>query len=191
MLSFFALQRAIFRKFALALSREMLLWNISEKLISVIDTLLNLELVSHFTVFCGKSFLWLSYIRNLWNTNIEYANSNNTARQKSRTHIYIHITFNYIVKRDTKYSARWNSRRRLSGYWNFQRRVYICCSVKTDLMEEGANSTLSIAKVGPKDSGNYTCQLTTMPDQPATVHVHVLNGEDIFVLLMYLNCSFM
>ncbi|XP_024890455.1 limbic system-associated membrane protein-like isoform X2 [Temnothorax curvispinosus] len=48
-------------------------------------------------------------------------------------------------------------------------------SVKTDLMEEGANSTLSIAKVGPMDSGNYTCQLTTMPDQPATVHVHVLN----------------
>lgn len=44
-------------------------------------------------------------------------------------------------------------------------------------MEEGANSTLSIAKVGPTDSGNYTCQLTTMPDQPATVHVHVLNGE--------------
>ncbi|KOX80316.1 hypothetical protein WN51_08095, partial [Melipona quadrifasciata] len=50
-------------------------------------------------------------------------------------------------------------------------------SVKTDLMEEGANSTLSIARVGPADSGNYTCHLTTMPDQPATVHVHVLNGE--------------
>jgi len=56
-----------------------------------------------------------------------------------------------------------------------------CCSVKTDLMEEGANSTLSIAKVGPTDSGNYTCQLTTMPEQPATIHVHVLNGEDIFI----------
>ncbi|XP_058794381.1 titin homolog isoform X2 [Phymastichus coffea] len=48
-------------------------------------------------------------------------------------------------------------------------------SVKTTLMEEGANSTLSIARVGPGDSGNYTCALTTMPDQPATVHVHVLN----------------
>ncbi|XP_057330154.1 uncharacterized protein LOC130670717 isoform X2 [Microplitis mediator] len=48
-------------------------------------------------------------------------------------------------------------------------------SVKTDLMDVGANSTLSIAKVGPADSGNYTCVLTTMPDQPATVHVHVLN----------------
>ncbi|XP_050580805.1 zwei Ig domain protein zig-8-like isoform X3 [Bombus affinis] len=52
-------------------------------------------------------------------------------------------------------------------------------SVKTDLMEEGANSTLSIARVGPADSGNYTCHLTTMPDQPATVHVHVLNGESL------------
>ncbi|RLU23425.1 hypothetical protein DMN91_003629 [Ooceraea biroi] len=52
-------------------------------------------------------------------------------------------------------------------------------SVKTDLMEEGANSTLSIAKVGPMDSGNYTCQLTTMPEQPATIHVHVLNGESL------------
>ncbi|XP_076749290.1 limbic system-associated membrane protein isoform X2 [Xylocopa sonorina] len=48
-------------------------------------------------------------------------------------------------------------------------------SVKTELMEEGANSTLSIARVGPADSGNYTCHLTTMPEQPATVHVHVLN----------------
>lgn len=55
---------------------------------------------------------------------------------------------------------------------------HICFSVKTDLMEEGANSTLSIARVGPADSGNYTCMLTTMPDQPATVHVHVLNGEN-------------
>ncbi|XP_066603027.1 zwei Ig domain protein zig-8-like isoform X2 [Prorops nasuta] len=48
-------------------------------------------------------------------------------------------------------------------------------SVKTELMEEGANSTLSIARVGPADSGNYTCVLVTMPDQPSTVHVHVLN----------------
>uniref|UniRef100_A0ABD2X8V4 Ig-like domain-containing protein n=1 Tax=Trichogramma kaykai TaxID=54128 RepID=A0ABD2X8V4_9HYME len=52
-------------------------------------------------------------------------------------------------------------------------------SVKTNLMEEGANSTLSIARVGPADSGNYTCVLTTMPDKPATVHVHVLNGESL------------
>ncbi|OAD46954.1 hypothetical protein WN48_06388 [Eufriesea mexicana] len=52
-------------------------------------------------------------------------------------------------------------------------------SVKTDLMEEGANSTLSIARVGPADSGNYTCHLTTMPNQPATIHVHVLNDYSI------------
>lgn len=49
-------------------------------------------------------------------------------------------------------------------------------------MEDGANSTLSIAKVGPTDSGNYTCMLTTMPEQPATIHVHVLNGENYVVL---------
>lgn len=79
-----------------------------------------------------------------------------------------------------------NSCRQTFKALKFQYRVYTCCSVKTDLMEEGANSTLSIAKVGPMDSGNYTCQLTTMPDQPATVHVHVLNGENIFVFLIFL-----
>ncbi|XP_033227880.1 hemicentin-1-like, partial [Belonocnema kinseyi] len=52
-------------------------------------------------------------------------------------------------------------------------------SVKTNLMEEGANSTLSIARVSPSDSGNYTCVLTTMSDRPATVHVHVLNGKKV------------
>ncbi|KAJ8668792.1 hypothetical protein QAD02_000051 [Eretmocerus hayati] len=52
-------------------------------------------------------------------------------------------------------------------------------SIKTNLMEEGANSTLSISKVRPTDSGNYTCLLATMPDQPSTVHVHVLNEESL------------
>ncbi|XP_043276893.1 titin homolog [Venturia canescens] len=52
-------------------------------------------------------------------------------------------------------------------------------SVRTDLMEDGANSTLSIARVGPADSGNYSCVLTTMPTEYATVHVHVLNGESL------------
>ncbi|XP_051172820.1 hemicentin-1-like [Leptopilina boulardi] len=48
-------------------------------------------------------------------------------------------------------------------------------SVKTNLMEEGANSTLSIARASPSDSGNYTCFLTIMPEKPAVVHIHVLN----------------
>lgn len=52
-------------------------------------------------------------------------------------------------------------------------------------MEVGANSTLSIARVGPTDSGNYTCVLTTMPDKPATVHVHVLNGEILNIDELY------
>lgn len=47
-------------------------------------------------------------------------------------------------------------------------------------MEEGANSTLSIARVAPSDSGNYTCYLTIMPEKPAVVHIHVLNGMNKF-----------
>lgn len=48
-------------------------------------------------------------------------------------------------------------------------------SVKTDLMEIGANSTLSVARVNKTDSGNYTCSIG--PHQYYTVLVHVLNGE--------------
>ncbi|KDR14869.1 hypothetical protein L798_11009, partial [Zootermopsis nevadensis] len=47
-------------------------------------------------------------------------------------------------------------------------------SVKTDLMEEGANSSLSVARVNKTDSGNYTCSIS--PTEYATITVHVLNG---------------
>ncbi|XP_071449925.1 zwei Ig domain protein zig-8-like [Hetaerina americana] len=49
-------------------------------------------------------------------------------------------------------------------------------SVKTDLMDEGANSTLSVARADKPDSGNYTCSIS--PTEFATVAVHVLNGEN-------------
>ena len=50
-------------------------------------------------------------------------------------------------------------------------------SVKTDLMEIGANSTLLVAKVNKTDSGNYTCSIGEA--QQYTVLVHVLNGKII------------
>lgn len=53
----------------------------------------------------------------------------------------------------------------------------IQCSVKTDLMEIGANSTLLVAKVNKTDSGNYTCSIGE--SQQYTVLVHVLNGKSI------------
>ncbi|XP_055695736.1 uncharacterized protein LOC129797328 isoform X2 [Lutzomyia longipalpis] len=46
-------------------------------------------------------------------------------------------------------------------------------SVRTDLMDEGANSTLSVAKLNKSDSGNYTCSIG--PTQFFTTSVHVLN----------------
>lgn len=48
-------------------------------------------------------------------------------------------------------------------------------SVKTDLMEIGANSTLLVAKINKTDSGNYTCSIGE--SQQYTVLVHVLNGK--------------
>ncbi|EDV96457.1 GH16257 [Drosophila grimshawi] len=48
-------------------------------------------------------------------------------------------------------------------------------SVKTELMEDGANSTLSIAKIHKADSGNYTCSISEY--QNFTIVVHILNGE--------------
>ncbi|KAJ9585435.1 hypothetical protein L9F63_002782, partial [Diploptera punctata] len=50
-------------------------------------------------------------------------------------------------------------------------------SVKTDLMEEGANSSLSVVRVNKTDSGNYTCAISQT--EFATVTVHVLSGESL------------
>ncbi|CAO1405030.1 unnamed protein product [Diamesa serratosioi] len=47
-------------------------------------------------------------------------------------------------------------------------------SVKTDLTEEGANSTLYVAKINKSDSGNYTC---SVGPNAFTTTVHVLNGK--------------
>ncbi|XP_030385684.1 uncharacterized protein LOC115632599 [Scaptodrosophila lebanonensis] len=48
-------------------------------------------------------------------------------------------------------------------------------SVKTELMDDGANSTLFIAKINKADSGNYTCSISDF--QNFTIVVHILNGE--------------
>lgn len=42
-------------------------------------------------------------------------------------------------------------------------------------MEDGANSTLSIAKISKTDSGNYTCSISEF--QNFTIVVHILNGK--------------
>nr|CAD7462617.1 unnamed protein product [Timema tahoe] len=50
-------------------------------------------------------------------------------------------------------------------------------SVKTDLTEEGANSSLSVARVTKQDTGNYTCSISST--EFAAVYVHVLQGESL------------
>lgn len=49
------------------------------------------------------------------------------------------------------------------------------CSVKTELLEDGANSSLAVARADKQDSGNYTCSIS--PTEFATVAIHVLNGK--------------
>lgn len=46
-------------------------------------------------------------------------------------------------------------------------------------MEDGANSTLSIAKVGKLDSGNYTCSIG--PNDFYTITVHILHGKSVVI----------
>lgn len=56
-------------------------------------------------------------------------------------------------------------------------------SVRSDLMDDGANSTLSIAKVGKLDSGNYTCSIG--PNDFYTITVHILHGKFSFCCKSY------
>jgi hypothetical protein len=53
------------------------------------------------------------------------------------------------------------------------------CSVKTELLEDGANSSLAVARADKQDSGNYTCSIS--PTEFATVAIHVLNGKINFI----------
>lgn len=50
-------------------------------------------------------------------------------------------------------------------------------SVRTDFNEEGANSTLSVARINKSDSGNYTCSVGQILS--FTTSVHVLNGRNM------------
>lgn len=65
-------------------------------------------------------------------------------------------------------------------------------SVRTDLMENGANSTLFIAKVRKSDTGNYTCSIG--PNDFYTINVHVLNGKSqcvgFFLIFNFDPCKF-
>lgn len=53
---------------------------------------------------------------------------------------------------------------------------HFVCSVQTDLVENGANSTLSIAKVRKTDGGNYTCSIS--PNDYHTINIQVINGKN-------------
>lgn len=61
-------------------------------------------------------------------------------------------------------------------------------SVRTDLMENGANSTLSIAKVRKTDSGKYSCSVG--PNDSHTINVQVLNGNSILLYFTFNSKSF-
>lgn len=52
--------------------------------------------------------------------------------------------------------------------------AFIHCSVKTEAVDGGADSTLLVARLNSSDSGRYTCSVGT--DLFAVVNVHVLNG---------------
>ena len=52
--------------------------------------------------------------------------------------------------------------------------VEFYCSVKTDLLKDGAISRLFIAFASKRDSGNYTC---SMRNAQASVVVHILDGK--------------
>ena len=50
---------------------------------------------------------------------------------------------------------------------------FFFCSVKTDLLKDGAISRLYIAFASKRDTGNYTC---SMRNAQASVFVHILDG---------------
>lgn len=66
--------------------------------------------------------------------------------------------------------------------------LFFFSSVKTDLMENGANSTLFIAKVRKKDTGSYTCSIG--PNDSYTINVQVLNGNLVLIAILFRSISF-
>lgn len=58
-------------------------------------------------------------------------------------------------------------------------------SLETEKTESGTTSKLLITKAALSDSGNYTCVPSNA--KPASVSVHVLNGEIFFKLILLLS----
>lgn len=63
-------------------------------------------------------------------------------------------------------------------------------SVKTEILEKGANSSLLIAKINKSDSGNYSCFINATHEY--TVSVHVLNGKyHPRIVIFLIRCFFL
>ena len=73
----------------------------------------------------------------------------------------------------TKLKMDFGAKKRDLGKHKSKAFFFFFCSVKTDLLKDGAISRLYIAFASKRDTGNYTC---SMRNAQASVFVHILDG---------------
>ena len=86
----------------------------------------------------------------------------------------------------TKLKMDFGAKKRDLGKHKSKAFFFFFCSVKTDLLKDGAISRLYIAFASKRDTGNYTC---SMRNAQASVFVHILDGKYWLIGLILLNLS--
>lgn len=116
------------------------------------------------------------------------SSSNLFIKRENHLRTWQHFLFNKVLN-SLRGCEQWDANKNLINFSPFYFTIlFVMHSVKTEILDKGANSSLLIAKINKLDSGNYSCFINATHEY--TVSVHVLNGKPIRFQMQHLPSLF-